>query len=545
LSSKNARPRLVYRTLSKMAVVVANKYTLMRALGDGTYGSVCLGKNVDNGEQVAVKVMKRKYKSWQEAMDLREVKSLKKLNHANIVKLKEVIRENDTLYFIFEFMKENLYQMMKARYEKNRYFPEPLIRNIMFQVFQGLSFMHKHGYFHRDIKPENLLCNGSENVKIADFGLAREIRSRPPYTDYVSTRWYRAPEVLLRSTNYSSPIDIWACGAIIAELYALKPLFPGSSEVDEIFRIVRVLGTPTKDIWPEGLKLAQAMNFKYPQCVPTSLKTLIPNASSEALQLIKDCLEWDPKKRPTAQQCLRYPYFQVGADMPRPTSQFRNKTLRRRASGLMCNNKVDPLNKSFAEKHAAPDADLLSHLMDSGPTKKIDGPSRQQVLPKISHAPSGGAASGRRQWNVNVKDSVDKALDELDDLDFSFNESIVKAKTKKDIQPIIASFTLRAPVSKDNVTISGSKWSGSSGKSTKPLDYYRGQARYRVGQSTNLSNTELPPLAKKPSLSYIPVFSSNKPGFQGTTTGPAMNHGAQFGRRAIPGRTDWSSKYNK
>ena len=90
------------------------------------------------------------------------------------------------------------------------------------------------GYFHRDIKPENLLCNGAENVKIADFGLAREIRSRPPYTDYVSTRWYRAPEVLLRSTNYSSPIDIWACGAIIAELYSLKPLFPGSSEVSKL-----------------------------------------------------------------------------------------------------------------------------------------------------------------------------------------------------------------------------------------------------------------------------------------------------------------------
>ena len=96
---------------------------------------------------------------------------------------------------------------------------------------QVQSFPHA-GYFHRDIKPENLLCNGAENVKIADFGLAREIRSRPPYTDYVSTRWYRAPEVLLRSTNYSSPIDIWACGAIIAELYSLKPLFPGSSEVN-------------------------------------------------------------------------------------------------------------------------------------------------------------------------------------------------------------------------------------------------------------------------------------------------------------------------
>lgn len=106
--------------------------------------------------------------------------------------------------------------------------------------------MHKHGFFHRDIKPENLLCNGPDLVKIADFGLAREIRSRPPFTDYVSTRWYRAPEVLLRSTNYSSPIDLWAVGCIIAELYTLQPLFPGRSEIDQIFRICSVLGTPDK-----------------------------------------------------------------------------------------------------------------------------------------------------------------------------------------------------------------------------------------------------------------------------------------------------------
>ena len=102
------------------------------------------------------------------------------------------------------------------------------------------------GYFHRDLKPENLLCSGPECVKIADFGLARETRSRPPYTDYVSTRWYRAPEVLLRSTNYNSPIDIWAMGCIMAELYTLRPLFPGSSEIDEIFKICAVLGTPSK-----------------------------------------------------------------------------------------------------------------------------------------------------------------------------------------------------------------------------------------------------------------------------------------------------------
>lgn len=102
------------------------------------------------------------------------------------------------------------------------------------------------GFFHRDLKPENLLCNGAELIKIADFGLAREIRSRPPYTDYVSTRWYRAPEILLRSTTYNSPIDIWAVGCIAAECYTLRPLFPGNSEIDQLFRICSVLGTPTK-----------------------------------------------------------------------------------------------------------------------------------------------------------------------------------------------------------------------------------------------------------------------------------------------------------
>ncbi|KAJ6665887.1 hypothetical protein lerEdw1_001359, partial [Lerista edwardsae] len=286
-----------------------NRYTTIKQLGDGTYGSVLLGRSVESGELIAIKRMKRKFYSWEECMNLREVKSLKKLSHANVVKLKEVIRENDNLYFVFEYMKENLYQLMK---ERNKLFPESTVRNIMYQILQGLAFIHKHGFFHRDLKPENLLCMGPELVKIADFGLAREIRSRPPYTDYVSTRWYRAPEVLLRSTNYSSPIDIWAVGCIMAEVYTLRPLFPGASEIDTIFKICQVLGTPKKNDWPEGYQLAGAMNFRWPQCVPNNLKTLIPNASGEAIQLMRDMLQWDPKKRPTASQALRYPYFQVG-----------------------------------------------------------------------------------------------------------------------------------------------------------------------------------------------------------------------------------------
>ncbi|ROT65018.1 putative serine/threonine-protein kinase ICK isoform X2, partial [Penaeus vannamei] len=145
-----------------------NRYVTLNELGTGTYGSVVLGQRIDTGEKVAIKRMKRKFYSWDEAMNLREVKSLKKLSHANVVKLKEVIRENDTLYFVFEYMKENLYQLMKSR---EKHFSESMVKNIVCQVLQGLSFMHKHGYFHRDMKPENLLCMGPDVVKIADFGL--------------------------------------------------------------------------------------------------------------------------------------------------------------------------------------------------------------------------------------------------------------------------------------------------------------------------------------------------------------------------------------
>lgn len=233
---------------------------------------------------------------------------MKKLSHANVVKLKEVIRENDILYFVFEYMKENLYQLVK---EQNTHFPEDTIRNMLLQVLNGLAFMHRHGFFHRDLKPENLLCSGPDIVKIADFGLAREIRSRPPYTDYVSTRWYRAPEVLLHSTRYGSSIDLWAVGCIMAELYTFRPLFPGSSEVDQLFKICSILGTPDKSDWPEGHRLATIIQFRFPECLKVPLEALITRASVMGIQMLSDLLYWDPEKRPTAQQVLRYPYFQM------------------------------------------------------------------------------------------------------------------------------------------------------------------------------------------------------------------------------------------
>ncbi|XP_035799623.1 serine/threonine-protein kinase MAK isoform X7 [Amphiprion ocellaris] len=387
-----------------------NRYTTLKQLGDGTYGSVLMGRSNESGELVAIKRMKRKFYSWEECMNLREVKSLKKLNHANVVKLKEVIRENDHLYFVFEYMKENLYQLMKDR--ENKMFSENEIRNIMFQVLSGLAFVHKHGFFHRDMKPENLLCMGPELVKIADFGLAREIRSKPPYTDYVSTRWYRAPEVLLRSSTYSSPIDLWAVGCIMAELYTLRPLFPGNSEVDEIFKICQVLGTVKKTDWPEGYQLASAMNFRFPQCVPTHLKTLIPNASNEAIALMRDMLQWDPKKRPTAVQALRYPYFQVGQILgPRPQSQEVKKVQTRpQAQKQASESKADP--QQFSSESKASTSSSRNHQQHQ-PLKQIPLPQAEGKPGKVTRLGSednigmGVLKSGRRRWGQMVAKTSD------------------------------------------------------------------------------------------------------------------------------------------
>ena len=302
-----------------------NRYQTLSVLGDGTYGSVLKAVNRHSSEIVAIKQMKRKYYSWKECIRLREVRSLKKLSHRNIIKLKEVIRENNTLYFVFEYMEQNVYEMMKQRQQtEGRGFSESTVKKIMFQCLQALAFMHKVGFFHRDIKPENILVSrlgnkenddGSGNnilCKVADFGLAREMRSQPPFTDYVSTRWYRAPEVLLRAQKYCAPIDLWAMGAIMAELYTLRPLFPGQSEPDELYKICSVLGPPTLSSWKEGIKLSQSMNFKFPAFAPTDIATLIPTASKNGIDLLQKLLLYDPDRRPTANQSLQHQYFHSG-----------------------------------------------------------------------------------------------------------------------------------------------------------------------------------------------------------------------------------------
>jgi male germ cell-associated kinase len=301
-----------------------NRYELLERLGDGSFGEVTKARSLKTKELVAIKKMKTLFPTWEECLQLRELKSLRVLRHENVVQLKEVIRDKEELYFVFEYMQSSLHKVLRHHQRLAAsaaaedmsptqlpagWLTEPQIKSIMFQLLSGLAYMHKHGFFHRDIKPENLLCH-DETLKIADLGQAREIRARPPFTDYVSTRWYRSPELLLRTTTYNSPIDLWACGCIMAELFLQTPLFAGSSEADQLCRIARVLGSPTKDNWPEATTTLAQMQFKFPKCAPVQWTYVLPAYTSKAaVQLISELVQYDPSRRLTAAQALQHRFF--------------------------------------------------------------------------------------------------------------------------------------------------------------------------------------------------------------------------------------------
>lgn len=262
-------------------------------------------------------------------------------------------------------MDGNLYQLMKAR--DHKYFDGKHVKSILYQILSGLDHIHAHHFFHRDIKPENILVSTSApndsafsrysslvtppstppvyTVKIADFGLARETHSKQPYTTYVSTRWYRAPEVLLRAGEYSAPVDMWAMGAMAVEIATLKPLFPGGNEVDQVWRVCEIMGSPgnwyskagTKiggGEWREGSRLAHKLGFTFPKMAPHSMESILqpPLWPTAFAEFVTWCLMWDPKNRPTSTQALNHEYFADAVDPVRPKSSTSARLLGRKVS---------------------------------------------------------------------------------------------------------------------------------------------------------------------------------------------------------------------
>lgn len=245
--------------------------------------------------------MKKTFDSFAPCLELREVIFLRTLPvHAHLVPALDIFLDpfSKKLHIAMEYMDGNLYQLMKAR--DHKCLDGSSVKSILFQILAGLDHIHAHSFFHRDIKPENILVSTSApqdtnttfrrysalvtppstppmyTIKIADFGLAREMHSNHAFTTYVSTRWYRAPEVLLRAGEYSAPVDIWALGAMAVEIASLKPLFPGNNEVDQVWRVCEIMGSPGiwsdksgnrigGGEWKEGIRLAQRLGFSFPK----------------------------------------------------------------------------------------------------------------------------------------------------------------------------------------------------------------------------------------------------------------------------------------
>ena len=360
------------------------KYEVIKRLGGGSFADVYLGKELATSDMVAIKVLKKKYRKLDQCYELREVQSLQKLckeslssqkGYDNIIKLKEIIfeKKNGKLSLVFEYMETDLYELMKKRSPSR--LSEDEIKDITYQMLLGLFHMHKYGFFHRDMKPENLLLTGKK-VKIADFGLAREIRSIPPFTEYVSTRYYRAPECILRSQNYNSPVDIWAVGCIMAEMYMHPmPLFYGASEKEVFIKICTTLGSPNKSNWHEGVNQASKIGMKYPQSSGTDLANIVIGASPEAIDLMKQMLKWAPNARATAASLLNHPFFNgCGYDLKRVTNgnffnefgdvKMFNKTNRRfRPNNDNNDNKNENVEKE-KEKKKDNDDNMFSKLLN-------------------------------------------------------------------------------------------------------------------------------------------------------------------------------------
>jgi len=286
-----------------------HKYRLISKKGEGTFSEVLKAQSIKSGKHVAIKCMKNHFDSIEQVNNLREIQALRRLaGHPNIIKLHEVLYDEPTgrLALVFELMDMNFYEAIKGR---RHYLPEQKVKQYTYAMLKALDHMHRNGIFHRDVKPENLLLLDDE-IKLADLGSCRGIYSRQPFTEYISTRWYRAPECLLTDGYYSFKMDLFAAGCVCFEIVALFPLFPGQNEMDQIQKIHNVLGTPPPELLARKFKQnASHMDFNFPEKKGTGIDRLIPHADTELVELMKKLVRYDPDERILARQALKDPYF--------------------------------------------------------------------------------------------------------------------------------------------------------------------------------------------------------------------------------------------
>lgn len=306
----NTKYPLSFR-LKLHCTVKMNKYEVLGIVGEGAYGVVLKCRNKETSEIVAIK----KFKESEDddivkKTTLREVKILRMLRHPNIVNLKEAFRRKGKLYLVFEYVHNNLLEILE---EKPRGLDPELVRRYIFQLCMAIYWCHSNSVIHRDIKPENLLVNPDHSLKLCDFGFARIVQpGSQTLTDYVATRWYRAPELLLGTTKYDLTVDSWAIGCIMGELVDGQPVFPGESEIDQLYIIQRVLGPLTQDQMKIFLNTTRFAGLKFPDMSrPETLsRKYVGKLSKSALDFMQSVLQMNPQKRLSCRECLEHPYFQ-------------------------------------------------------------------------------------------------------------------------------------------------------------------------------------------------------------------------------------------
>ncbi|RNF04689.1 putative protein kinase, putative,mitogen-activated protein kinase [Trypanosoma conorhini] len=294
---------------------ILRKYEIQAQLGQGAYGIVWRASDRRTRQVVALKKI---YDAFQNATDaqrtFREIMFLQALKHPNIIKLLHVHRAtNDRdIYLVFEYMETDLHVVIRANILEDVH-----KRFIIYQLLKTLKYLHSAELLHRDMKPSNLLVNSDCSMKVADFGLARSILSlekeqvaRPVLTDYIMTRWYRPPEILLGSTRYTKGVDMWAVGCILAELILGRPIFPGRTTIKQLELIINVLGEPTpEDIASTNSQFAETMMMRdIRRTNVTTFAELLPKASPDALDLVQKLMRFNPNERLTAEQALEHPY---------------------------------------------------------------------------------------------------------------------------------------------------------------------------------------------------------------------------------------------
>lgn len=285
------------------------KYENIGVVGEGSYGLVMKCRHRETGQLVAIKkFIETEEDMTVRKMALREIRMLKKLRHENLVNMIEVFRRKRRFYLVFEFMDHTILDELEAA---EGGLGEDKCREHIFQIIRGIDFCHYNHIIHRDVKPENVLVSSSGVIKLCDFGFARLLSANGEiYTDYVATRWYRAPELLVGDTKYGKEVDIWAIGCLFAEMMAGDPLFPGDSDIDQLFQIMKVMGKLStkhqqlvaRNPMFKGLKRTCDDGGK-------PLSKIFPSWSPFALEFVGCCLKMDPTLRPCSSELLKHPFI--------------------------------------------------------------------------------------------------------------------------------------------------------------------------------------------------------------------------------------------